>query len=180
MKATHHPLAFADEKPAQRARGGCGHRRGTAGPKAKLQCSTGMPPSQTWQPPVPDLPPRASRRGFCQTASACKGMLPWKCGEEDFSQHRMLCCANASAAEAGGAAAVPGRCLPVRRGSWELREGDIPRGGHSKALHGRRKPPQTTQTGSRSHPQIFRWAPKPLENQERASRSDCIFMVLCS
>lgn len=60
LKATCRPLAFADENPVRCVLGGCGHWRGAAGPEGKLRCSAGMPPSQTWQCPVPDLPPRAS------------------------------------------------------------------------------------------------------------------------
>lgn len=56
----------------------------------------------------------------------CKELLSCKRGEWHFSQHRMLCCMNTSAARAGGAASMPGCCLSVQNRSWKLQEGDIP------------------------------------------------------
>lgn len=169
--------------------------RVSAGPKGKLRCSAGMSPSKTRQSPFPDLPPRR----ICAVAFAGQPQLVKGCrlgnaerevypgagrhptnplGRGIFCFGRFWC-ANASTAGAAGAAAAPAmprRCFPIQHGNQELREGDIPRRGHSKALHGRRKPSQVSQTNSRSYPQIFSRAPKPLERRRNVPPAPTEFL----
>lgn len=127
------------------------------------------PLSQTYCPGHP-------RHGFCQAASACKGMLPWKCGEGGFSRHRMSRCQRsaeqrfllwrASLCECQRSWGCRSCCRTSNAGampSQPAQELEAQGRGHSLGgtQHGRRKTPQTAQNSLRSHSQIFRQALNP-------------------